>query len=229
MHFFRDLLDTRCQKAKENESSIKNLEKAGLTITVLVSFVGSVRGVLSEIVGLSTNFLAIGLAILSIFGCIHIISATKKTEVEGDRLLCQYAFGNVTRQIAKLILLLLLIFSVPFHTKKTLENFNKLPISIYGYLVDVNSGAPIQNATLKIKSNNGVDVTKFSWPSDVDGFYIIELTEKVTRDAKLHVFLEGCDVSILSLNKENEYTNHGNRTHNNKKEEITFLHSINCK
>ncbi len=161
----------------------------GLMLQLFTS-VPSLLGVPGPILNIVVSMIAAG-------GSLHIIAAKHTKAISTTLTLpnsptsVEYLFNHYFRQVAKCILFLALLVSVPYNTSAFLVSIDKLPKVLYGYVYDAGTRSPIQGAVIRIFDQH-VDVTQESLPSDVNGFYIVESKRKVNRTAYLVASVEGC-------------------------------------
>jgi len=177
-----------------------------------VAWIDLPRKIVQQFLGITSNFLPLALLIFGFLWCILVIVAKDLpvarpagfTSLRDGPPVPTYRNTQVTRWLAKLMLLLLLV-PIPRAALAWADTTFAMPPKIYGYILDAQSGQPIEGARLRVINENGIDVTSGEWLSDSTGFYVVETSARVTRLASLEVYRRDCQVpQSLSLKREFE-------------------------
>jgi hypothetical protein len=219
--FYIDFID---RGASKNTIRIKIPDILSGFSVVLLSILGlinSIKDSFISLLGVSGNILPTLFFIVA--GCISYNAIVEKNEVKSalseTHVFYQYKYNQFIRIASKAGILISLIF-IPIEMKKFVTELIPLPKTISGYLVDKRTSKPIAEATVRIKTTSGVDITEGTWISDTKGFYIVKTMVNAKRDSKLDVSLQ-CNKSYeLPLSEEYEIKN-------TKSKSPTFKHVIN--
>jgi hypothetical protein len=101
----------------------------------------------------------------------------------------RYRYGQPPRQIAKLLLLPLVLVLCAAGVR-TYREIAPIPRIIYGFVRDQHG--PLAGVTVRVYTSSNTDLTDASWSSGSDGFYITEARGRVPRSAHLVADWPGC-------------------------------------
>jgi hypothetical protein len=194
--FWNDLIDKGGLPQAGSKTDVVAL------VSLLCLLIGGAAGLFTNLVVIAQwlppwlkTWLPLLCAILGVLGSVELISTKEQAREAGSELgglyiisRNTYRYPQASRNLAKLSLLPLTIFIVT--TGAGLYQGGR-PISIvYGVLTD--GGKGLSGLEVRALSSKGEDLTAKSWQSDVDGFYMIELSRPITRAAYLEVLRPGC-------------------------------------
>jgi hypothetical protein len=178
IEFAKDFVDRR---AKQRQSKASWPDAWAILVPVVSSvttLLEAWKKIVTELLGVPGTVTLVLLCALGIVWSVHIIRATDWENTEHV-----YKFVSALRQTAKAAFVLLSILS-PAMVATAFTDIWPLPLAFYGELRDLKNN-PIPDISVRVL-DNGEDVTSSkSFPTDRDGFYIIETTRQVRRSAKL--------------------------------------------
>lgn len=227
--FLQDVLDQGAQHSSQKASSQDYFKGLGAAMAVVASAIEDVQKVFSRLLGLSEGSLSLILSLCALIGCWYIFTSKVKAPSSDSPILVHYySFNWFVRQLSKVVLVVLLLFSIPRNTIELLEGQQRLPKMLTGRLEYARTRQPVVNANVRIITEDGRDVTKNSWASDHNGFYIVETSQRVLRSAKLLVYVSNCESRELPLLKEYENTTESEGNDFETNQPPIFYHLFDC-
>jgi hypothetical protein len=191
----------------------------------ILALVDVVRKAASELVGIPAVLVQTLLVVLSIAGCIYIISARSPSTAAGARA---HRFGSPARWAARLLALALIVYALPMNVRAISEYYEQLPGSFGGRLRDAATGRPVVDATVRVVLDGGADAGGSTWPSDDTGFYIVQLDRPAPRrEATLKVHSERCGVQTVALTRSFEAQPQASDA-GRAADRLVFEHAIAC-
>jgi hypothetical protein len=111
----------------------------------------------------------------------------------------QYLFTRLTRRCATVGAVIASGFVVA-HLHIAIQELNPLPLDLTGVVTEPASGIPVEGATLRIESADGVDLTAAeSLVTDSRGVFLVRARAPVRRTARLLIYREGCRTVVQHL------------------------------
>jgi hypothetical protein len=200
--FLRDIVDGGAGRNSKKAGFAGQVAGIATALAGLLALLDVAGKTLDRIVGAPAVIIQLALAFIAIGGCAYIISARLASSDERKQ---SYRFGILLRHGAKIFLVVLLVFVVPRTVNATREHYERLPNVFGGTLVDVHTGEPIANATVRVTVDGEGDVGGATWPSDSGGFYIIQLARAFPRrNVILTMYSERCRSQTLALTRSAE-------------------------
>ena len=103
------------------------------------------------------------------------------------------------------MVLLALVVLTPFRLYAVVLDLTGLPSTLYGYVTDSRTGAPVAGARVRVISPTGVDVTAGEWQTDSRGFFLIKVAVPVGRSSYIRVLPQDCvEEAMLPLSSDYE-------------------------
>jgi hypothetical protein len=188
-----DLLDRSARRRSDISWGPHVWATVGVIVTAAAGYFDSAEKLFVGAFGGFVGTFRFLLLVVAQVGCWFVICSKQR---KGSGILAsdvsfQYSFAQPLRFGAKLGSLLLLLL-VPTRFLAAKDDFVPLPRKFYGYLVDGKSGQPIRNASVRVATADGVDVTDGLWFSDTDGFYVVGTREPVKRSGHVLVSETTC-------------------------------------
>lgn len=205
--FCRDLLD-RSAVQKPHATGPDMIAIGLASLAGIGSLAESLHGFVVNVLGLPAGYVYIAAIMLASILSLVAIVAKVQSDMPGPlagflpngrvRPPLTYAFIAPLRHLGKATLTLFILGSttaVEFARSDIVD----LPSTLYGYVVDANTGRPIAEVNARIISAGGVDITSTAWPSDSSGFYIATASTRVRRNATIRFQVANCDSIALPL------------------------------
>jgi hypothetical protein len=227
--FVRDLVDRGARRTSSRLGAAEQFAGIGTALTALLALLDVFRKTLDELVGAPGVVIQLVLVAIAIGGCIYIISARTAASRSAEPT---YRFGPIFRTAAKVLILVLLVYLLPRRIAATADHYAQVPALFGGYLVDARTGEPIVNASARLQSEGQGDVGGTAWPSDSNGFYIVQVERPVPRrQATLAVYSETCGSHKVTLTKSSERPEDPREksTRGGRGPATIFRHVIDCK
>lgn len=227
--FVGDLFDRSAERNCNPAWTAEITRTLGLGIVNLASFWDAAAKVSAQVFGDFTSLLQLILAIIGCAWCISIIRGKTQRQASSLELAAaaqhEYSSSTIVRFSAKLAFMAFLLI-IPTKTISAVGDLLPLPSTIYGYLIDLDSGQPLEQARVSLVTADGVDITAGVWFSDSHGFYIVTSSRRAWRSAKLIVTHPCAKPVMLSLSKSYQI----NPTDAEKQQDIEplFRHVITC-
>jgi hypothetical protein len=196
-NFIGDILD-RSAHPRPQKVTLPDLWAISLLVlSGAASFSESFSKLALNLLGISGSVVPFVLACIGLAWAIFVITA-KEGEAHGPassgiplKPELTYRHDQPTRYLAKIGMFILIVLLL-WQAKIMIDDFIPLPLTVYGYLVDARTRQPVVDAVVRMIDSSGVDVTRYQWPSDSTGFYIIETVRRVRRDSEVVVSQPKC-------------------------------------